>query len=211
MDDKESGMTTAPRLPREPLIRHRAGLTGYDMPLDRLMTVDDWHALPESTERYELYEGVLILMPPPDLVHQDVALALAVAMRAAARNSGGAVNIAPTGVALSSTIGFEPDVLYLSPARMSLRAKRGIDGAPDIVVEVASPRTRRYDLSTKLPAYFANGVLEVWMADPVAKTVSVYFADEPNAPLTVPFGAPIPSKILDVRNADLDDLPPTPE
>jgi Uma2 family endonuclease len=175
------------------------------------MTVDDWHALPETTERYELYEGVLILMPPPDLVHQDIALALAVAMRAAARISGGAVNFAPTGVALSSTIGFEPDALYLSPTRMSLRSKRGIDGAPDIVVEVASRGTRRYDLNTKLPAYFANGVLEVWIADPVANTVSVYFADEPNAPLTAPFGARIPSKILDVGNAELDELPPPPE
>ena len=204
-------MTTAPSVPREVPIRRRSGLTGYDMPFDRLMTVDDWHALPESTERYELYEGVLILMPPPDLVHQDVAAAIFSAMRAAARISDGVVNFAPTGVALSSTIGFEPDVLYLSPARMSLRAKRGIDGAPDIVVEVASPRTRRYDLSTKLPAYFANGVLEVWIADPVAKTVSVYFADEPNAPLTVPFGARIPSKILDVGNAELDELPPIPE
>ena len=53
---------------------------------------------------------------------------------------------------------------------MRLRSRRGIEGAPDIVVEVASPGTRRYDLLTKLPAYFSNGVLEVWIADPVGRS-----------------------------------------
>ena len=171
------------------------------------MTVDDWYALPERPERYELYEGVLILMATPNLRHQDVVLAIGSSFFEYAIRTGGMASVAPTGVALSAAIGFEPDVLYLSASRIGLRSERGIEGAPDIVVEVASPGTRRFDLSTKLPAYFRYGVLEVWIADPARAMVYVYFADEPNAPLAVRFGEQIPSRLVDVGNARLDMLP----
>lgn len=199
-------MTTAPAAPH-PSSHRGSSLSASDLPFDRLLTVDDWYALPEWSERYELYEGALILMPAPSLRHQDVVLAIGSSFFDHAIRSGGMASVAPTGVVLSPVIGFEPDVLYLSASRIGLRSERGIEGAPDIVVEVASPGTRRFDLSTKLPAYFRFGVLEVWIADPVRETISVYFADEPNAPLTVAFGEQIPSRLVDIGNAMLDRLP----
>jgi Uma2 family endonuclease len=181
-----------------------------DLPFDRQLTVDDWFALPETPERYELYEGVLVLIATPSLRHQSVIMALSAALFEHAIPNGGAAYPAPTGVALAQFVGFEPDIVYLANDRLHLQSERGIEGAPTIVVEVASPGTRRFDLTTKLPAYFRYGVLEVWIADPVRETVRVYFADEPNAPLTVPFGEQIPSRIVDVGNARLNMLPRIP-
>ncbi len=113
------------------------------------------------------------------------------------------------GLALARDTGYEPDVLYLTRERMGLRTRRGVEGAPDIVVEVLSPRTRRYDLGTKLPNYLAHGVTEVWIIDPAAQTVAVHRVNE--EPEVVTFGQPIPSRVVDVGTAMLDQLPPLPD
>ena len=202
-------MTTAPAAPRKSTPRRPQ--PRVEMPFDRPMTVDDWYALPEAPERYELYEGVLILMATPNLRHQAITTFFAAALLEHALQNGGAAYAAPTGVALGNFVGFEPDVVYLAADRLGRQEARGINGAPSIVVEVASPSTRRYDLTTKLPAYFRYGVLEVWIVDPVRETVSVYFADEQNAPLTIPFGEQIPSRIVDIGNGRLDMLPRIPD
>jgi Uma2 family endonuclease len=175
------------------------------------LTVEDWHALPESDQRYELYEGMLIVVPAPDFVHQAIVGLIHTAFLDYGLDRGGFATAAPTGVALGQTIGFEPDVLYLSAERMRLIARRGVDGAPDLVVEVASPSTRRFDIGTKLPVYLRAGVREVWIVDPERRTVSVYGPDMPNAPETVPFGAAIPSKVVEVGSARLEKLPDVPD
>ena len=46
-------------------------------------------------------------------------------------------------------------------------------GAPDLVVEVASPSTARHDLSEKLYAYARAAVPEYWVVNPDAQTVEV--------------------------------------
>jgi Uma2 family endonuclease len=51
-------------------------------------------------------------------------------------------------------------------------------GAPDLVVEVLSPSTRRRDLSSKLRLYERSGVAEYWVIDPEEDTVEVYRLDE---------------------------------
>jgi Uma2 family endonuclease len=169
------------------------------------LTVDDWFALPETPDRYELDEGMLVMAPPPGSAHQDAAGAIYVALVIASRAVGGWAMPAPTGVVLSPSLGYEPDVLYLSPDRMLLKTRRGVEGAPDIVVEVLSRGTRTYDLQTKLPAYLAHGVREVWIVDPEAKTVAVHRAGA--EPESCAFGRPIPSRLIDVGTADLDRLP----
>jgi Uma2 family endonuclease len=159
--------------------------------------------MPETADRFELVRGMLVVAPRPGGAHQSVASLLLSALTQVALDSGGLALGAPTGVALTAEIGYEPDVLYLSKARMARFRRRGIDGAPDLVVEVLSARTRRYDLEVKLADYLANGVLEVWIADPVARTVSVHRRDEAR-PQTVASGEQVPSRLVDVGTAHLD-------
>jgi Uma2 family endonuclease len=176
-------------------------------PQREALTVDDWYRLPDTAERYELYDGMLVMAPPPDWIHQSIASIIHFALLEYALAHGGWVVESPVGVVLAPTLAFQPDVVYLSRSRMGLGRGRGIEGAPDLVVEVASPSTRRYDLHTKLPAYFEHGVLEVWIVDPVGKTVSVYSPAEPNAPAVVKFGEDIPSAVVSVGTAYLERLP----
>ncbi len=60
------------------------------------LTVDDWFNLPDSPERYELSEGMLIMAPSPDGQHQDIAGAVYISFMLVGRPEGGWSMIAPT-------------------------------------------------------------------------------------------------------------------
>lgn len=170
------------------------------------ITVDDWFEMPDAPDRYELSEGMLVMLPTPDGRHQDIAGVIHHSLMRVAMANGGWAMPALTGVALTHDIGYLPDVLYLSPERMALKTHRGVEGAPNIVVDVVSPRSRRYDLERKRPTYLASGVNEVWIVDPDVETITVHREFE--GPTTARFGEPIPSRIVEVGSAFLDQLPP---
>ena len=66
----------------------------------------------------------------------------------------------------------QPDVLIVSdPKKVDAR---GMRGAPDWVAEVLSPSTARHDRTVKLSAYERAGVREVWLIDPIDRTVTIY-------------------------------------
>ncbi len=106
----------------------------------------DYMALPDQP-RCELIHGRLYVSPSPTPYHQTVLLLLSEIFLSAARKTGGAAYVAPLDVYLSDETVVQPDVLYVS------RVNRGviqdwIRGAPDHVVEVASPSTSRRDRIT---------------------------------------------------------------
>lgn len=54
----------------------------------------------------------------------------------------------------------------------------GCVGAPDLIVEVLSPATKKKDYNEKFNLYEENGVLEYWIADPKSKEVDVYALED---------------------------------
>jgi Uma2 family endonuclease len=66
----------------------------------------------------------------------------------------------------------QPDIFIVSDLR-NVDA-RGLRGAPDWLAEVLSPGTARHDQVTKLPAYERAGVREVWLINPMDRTLSIY-------------------------------------
>lgn len=72
---------------------------------------------------------------------------------------------------------FHPDVLFLSQERAGLLTSKGIQGAPDLVVEVLSPKTQKYDLTGKKAAYEAAGVPEYWAVWQDWPQIQVYRLD----------------------------------
>jgi len=52
--------------------------------------------------------------------------------------------------------------------------KTKIVGAPDLVIEILSPSTRRKDMEAKHPLYEEHGVKEYWMIEPVSGDVTIY-------------------------------------
>ena len=70
------------------------------------------------------------------------------------------------------------------------------EGAPDLVIEILSPSTRKKDLTLKLFKYQAAGVREYWIVDPMFRKVTVHFFEDENYhPEQYDFTAKIPVSI----------------
>ncbi len=69
----------------------------------------------------------------------------------------------------------EPDLLYVSNERATaLLSGNWVTGAPDLVVEIGSPGTRRRDETIKRRLYENFNVLEYWVVDPEVDVIRVY-------------------------------------
>ena len=130
--------------------------------------------------RYELIDGELLVMEPaPATLHQRVVVNLAVLLAPFARDQGlGEVLIAPTDVYLSDTNVLQPDLLFVSAARSSIVTERDVHGAPDLVIEVASPATALRDRNVKMEVYARHGVAECWLVDPAAATIETFRSED---------------------------------
>lgn len=148
-----------------------------------LYTYQDYLKTPDDV-RYELIEGELVVMEPaPTTSHQRVLVDLAVLLVPFVKGHGlGEVLIAPTDVYLSDTNVLQPDLLFVSAARASIITERDVHGAPDLVVEIASPSTRRRDRGIKMDLYARHGVAEYWLVDPSAILETLRLEDGRMAP-----------------------------
>jgi len=127
---------------------------------------EDYEQLPDEP-RCELIYGRFYVTPSPTLRHQSVAAFLLERLVRFARQAGGLALAAPLDTHLAHHTAVQPDLLYISPERMGV-ARRWVEGAPDLAVEVLSPSTTRKDRGEKLRAYAEFGVREYWIVDPAA-------------------------------------------
>lgn len=140
------------------------------------LTYDDLVDMPDDGLRRELIDGALYVTPSPNRKHQSIVLNIASLIKAHARvHPVGRVFVAPFDVLLSNVDVVEPDVLYISKARERevLTAKHVI-GAPDLVIEVGSPATRRTDGRVKQKLYERFGVSEYWIVDTDLDVINVF-------------------------------------
>lgn len=134
-------------------------------------TYADYLLTPEDT-RYELIEGELIMAAAPSIAHQRVARDFGAVLWPFVRdNNLGEVFYAPTDVYFSETNVLQPDLLFVSAARTRIITDANIQGAPDLVIEIASPSTKDEDRTRKQEIYERFGVPEYWWVHPIYQTV----------------------------------------
>src|SRR5207249_9956788 len=85
---------------------------------------------------------------------------------------------APTDVELSAENVFQPDVFVILNAGLEKVKELRVVGAPDLVVEIASPSTAIQDRNTKYRVYAQAGVPEYWIVDPGTRTVEVLVLED---------------------------------
>lgn len=153
----------------------RKGCATMPLPQERIYTTEDIYALPEGT-RAELIDGRIYYMAPPTRKHQKIAGALyrKIADYIDSKDGSCEVYIAPFAVFLN-----ENDKNYVEPDISVIRDRsklndKGCVGAPDWVIEIVSPGSRRMDYFTKLFKYRTAGVREYWIVDPDKNRITVY-------------------------------------
>ena len=137
-------------------------------------TYNDYAILPDDGRRYEIVDGVLYMAPSPNRWHQNASGWLFHYLLTHVKLAGlGEVYHAPFDVELAPKVVVQPDVLVVLNANLDRITASRIIGAPDLVVEVASPGTATYDRDTKKHAYARAGVPEYWIVDTASRTVEV--------------------------------------
>jgi len=129
----------------------------------------------EGGSRHEIIAGGLFVTPAPGIRHQEIVTKLTIALGGLVSDHGlGHVLAGPVDVLFAEGDYLEPDLVFVTRGREDLLTDRGIEGPPDLVVEVTSPSTEARDRGLKLERYRHFGVGEYWIVDPERESVEVW-------------------------------------
>jgi Uma2 family endonuclease len=139
---------------------------------DAPWTYEDLRDLPEDGTRHEIIEGTLYEMTGPNGAHILTVSNLVILLLPLVQRVGGRLITAVADVFFAGADPVEPDIAVLLPGG-AVVSSRGIEGAPDLVIEVFSPSNQAHDLLTKRALYERGGVREYWLVDPAARTIEI--------------------------------------
>jgi Uma2 family endonuclease len=124
---------------------------------------------------YELINGIIVKKQAPSPQHQKAVLKLSKLFDDyAVEKDLGEVYTSPIDVFFDKFSNTQPDVLFIKKERNFIITPNGIQGHPDLIVEVLSPSTFRYDRKEKMKLYLEFGVSEYWIVDPKNQSIEVY-------------------------------------
>jgi Uma2 family endonuclease len=139
-------------------------------------TYAEYARLPTGTStRYEIIAGELVVTPSPNPRHQAVVTHLSWLLYGFVRQHGlGRLWGAAVDVLFAEGDYLEPDLTFVRAGREDVLTPRGVEGPPDLVVEVLSPSTAARDSGVKLERYRLYGVGEYWIVDPEERSITVW-------------------------------------
>jgi Uma2 family endonuclease len=144
-------------------------------------TYADYRRLTAETEtRYEVIAGVLYEMPTPSTLHQLLVMKLILRLGNLIESGAGSILYpSPIEVILpDAATPVQPDQVFIRDERRSIIKEKRIEGPPDLVVEVLSPSSIRYDRVTKFEVYETSGVQEYWILNPKTKSLEIYSLED---------------------------------
>lgn len=145
-------------------------------------TVADIEALPPG-EKAELIDGEMFVMDAPSVTHQRILGELYVQIYSYIKN-----NKEPCEVIISPGVYVKDDIYNYVEADVTVICReekldeKGCHGAPDLVIEIASPGNKYMDYGRKLMLYQSAGVREYWIVDPAKKIVTIYDFEHEDGP-----------------------------
>jgi len=139
----------------------------------------------DEGENIEIISGKAFMMATPSRIHQKISMELSRQLANFLERKSCEVYPAPFSVRLFEQDGdspenvdtaVEPDISVVCDR--SKLDKHGCKGAPDMIIEILSPSTRRHDRLTKYNLYQRAGVREYWIVDPTDKSVQVFTLED---------------------------------
>ena len=134
-------------------------------------TVEDYLQLEEGLLA-QLIDGELIISPVPKPKHQRVLRELFNVLRDASLD--GELFFSPIDLYIDSKNVLQPDLAFISAANRHFISERGIEGPPEVVIEVISPSNSFIDRNIKKRKYLEFGVKEYWIVDSGNETLEIY-------------------------------------
>lgn len=177
------------------------------LPKERTYTAEDYWNLPDG-ERAELIGGKLYAMALPNRIHQELLSGLLVSICRYIKDHGDSCEVYPAPFAVNPDARnenwVEPDLSVIcDPDKLT---DFGCSGAPDLIIEIVLPSSRRMDYIIKSTLYSGAGVREYWIVDPAKERTTIYRYEEDEAPEAYPFTSPVQSNILKGLSIRISDL-----
>ena len=149
---------------------------GEGFPAQGSWTYEDYCRIPDDGKRYEVIRGVLHVSPAPRTRHQLVVADLFGLLHQFVKTRRlGKVIPSPVDVLLPGLASpIQPDIVFVSRERLGIIQEKNIAGAPDLVIEVLSPRNVQSDLGARLELFAEGGIDECWVVDPEAFRIDVH-------------------------------------
>jgi Uma2 family endonuclease len=144
----------------------------------REWTVEDYLQLGEMDTPCQLINGELFMSPAPTPYHQKISKLLFKILDRAAAQAGGEIYYAPLDVFIDPKNVLQPDLLFIAESQLKNISKRGMEGAPKLVVEIISPSNIFVDRNIKRKKYIDAGVAELWIVDPANQTLEIYLQQQ---------------------------------
>ena len=143
------------------------------------LTSDDFLLFPDDGQRHELIDGEHYVTPSPASKHQQIVWNLnGLLYNYLHEHPVGKAFGAPLDVVFSHFDVVEPDLLFISAERArTVLTEKNVQGAPDLVIEIGSPSTRKRDETIKRRLYEKFGVAEYWVVDPELDAIKIYRRD----------------------------------
>ena len=143
---------------------------------DTRLTYDDFLLFPDDGLRHEIIDGEHYVTPSPNTRHQVLVgrLHLEIGVYLRAHPGLGEVFLSPFDVVFTKWDVVEPDLLFVAADQKGIITDKNVQGAPALVVEIASPGTRRRDEQIKRQLFDRGGVREYWIVDPDMQVVRVF-------------------------------------
>ena len=144
------------------------------------LTLEEFLALPEGDVNYEFVDGQAVPKVSPKYFHSTLQLTLGSLLRAWCKGKG---RVGSEWAILLKRRGKDwaplPDVTYISYERLPKSWKRNeaCPALPELVIEIISPDQTMKEFEDKAKDYFAAGVSRVWVVDPEAISIRVFFSD----------------------------------
>ncbi len=146
-----------------------------DTPRHHKLTYEDYFHFPDDGKRHEILDGEHCVTPSPTMDHQRLGGRLFLQLgHFVNAHRLGEVFYAPADVILSPHDIVQPDLFFISTARLGIITKANVQGAPDLAVEILSDSTRRRDETLKRQRYEQLGVLEYWILDGRRQAVWIF-------------------------------------
>lgn len=143
------------------------------------LTFDQFCDVLDENMKAHLIDGVMIMESPASDIHENLFGFLYFLLRGyVSKKAIGFIRGSRTLVRFSTEEAFEPDLAFIRKENSKKIKEQYIDGAPDLVVEIVSPGSRRLDRVEKKNRYAEYDVQEYWLIDPYEQTAEFFYLHE---------------------------------
>jgi Uma2 family endonuclease len=143
---------------------------------DSLVTVagslEEFYALEET--KADFVNGYIYIQMGASVTHEFIFVELLTQLNSFVKSQQlGKVFGSRLAVGLSSGYHPEPDIFFVAKNNPGKYGNDRFNGIPDLVIEIISPSTRKFDLEEKRPLYQQNRVPEIYFVDFDKKVVII--------------------------------------